>query len=89
MFYVHLLKYIYTIYRDFYKHMNVKGRSRALYHATGVLPVEKMAVKLKHDLSILMNLNIAYFCLTLKENSPDMPKGPERVSDSYRLKPPR
>ena len=68
MFYVHLLKYIYTIHRDFYKRMNVKGRSRALYHATGVLPVEKMAVKIKHDLSILMNLNLAYFCLTLKKS---------------------
>ena len=48
--------------------IQVADSEKFAHHATGELPVGKMAVKIKHDLSVLINQNPTYFCLTLKKS---------------------
>ena len=63
-----------------------------LYHSAGSCALRRMAVEIKHDLSVLINLNLTYFFCNVEEilhNTPGLHGGTERVvSDSYRLKPP-
>ena len=59
----------------------------------GPVPLRRLAVEIKHDLSVLINLNLTHFFCNVEDifhNTPGLHEGTERVvSDSYRLKPPQ